>query len=150
MKFDGTGTGFTVGGRGLQTSDGGASWSFMDSASFASHGSPFDMAIRNGVRIIVGEAGSIWRQSATTGLPDNSIKATFNIFPNPVSQTAEIDFGMAVTGTLNVYDMTGKLMQTMEVVGRRATLNVRNMPSGMYTLNLRSADGTMTRNIVVR
>lgn len=150
MEFDGTSTGFTVGGSGLQTSDGGLTWSAMDTASFYGHGSPFDMAIRNGVRIIVGEAGSIWRQGGTAGASILSNQLAATIFPNPASQSAEIDFGKTVRGTMSVYDMTGRLMQTMKVDDRRATLDVHNMPPGTYSLTLRSADGILTKNIVVR
>lgn len=151
MTMDHDGTGFIVGNRNMKTSDAGASWSPVDSTPFYGYGTLYDIASRDGLRIIVGQSGGIWRQTATTSITESKTDLIANIFPNPVSQTAEINFGKNLTnGTMNVYNMAGRLLQSTPVTGSRATLNATPLTPGTYTLQVTASEGTITRHIVVR
>lgn len=151
MVFDGASLGFAIGGAGLTTTDGGDSWSLMDTTGMAAAGDPFDMAIRNGVRIMVGEGGTIRRFGPTTGFATTPGHLDATIYPNPVSQTAEINFGKTLTnGNMNVYNMAGRLLATTPVHDNRATLNAAELTPGMYTLQVTASEGNITKNIVVR
>ncbi|MBX2906090.1 MAG: T9SS type A sorting domain-containing protein [Taibaiella sp.] len=151
IGIDNDGSGFIVGGRNFSTPDKGASWSPLNDTAFYGYGVHYDIAIRDGLRIIVGQSGGIWRQVSTTSVAESKIDIIADIFPNPISHSAEIEFGKTLTrGTIKLYDMTGRLIHSAAVDGNRATLNAANLAPGIYTLQVTADECNMTKNIVVR
>ena len=49
-----------------------------------------------------------------------------------------------------VYNMTGQLVETVEVGQDHCTLSVSAYPAGIYTIQTVTANGVYNRNIVVK
>lgn len=62
------------------------------------------------------------------------------IYPNPATNTIRVATGNN-TETLqaNIYNVSGQVVQHTTVSGKTATLNISNLPTGMYYLKLKGA-----------
>jgi len=73
--------------------------------------------------------------------------------PNPIATTSEIEYSAQGAVTIELYDMTGKLVQVLfdgTVNGAGVlTLDASQLTSGRYNVVLKSAEITLTRNINV-
>lgn len=104
----------------------------------------------------------IYAQSfGTLGGLKTFAKKELSIFPNPVSNTDQINlsYDLAKSGdiTLNVYDITGKLVATpyqgYEIAGNHMlnfTAARHNLSAGVYYLKLSAGDETFTGKISVQ
>lgn len=104
----------------------------------------------------------IYAQSfGTLGGLKTFAKKELSIFPNPVSNTSQINlsYDLAKSGeiTLNVYDITGKLVATpyqgYEIAGNHMlnfTAARHNLSAGVYYLKLSAGDETFTGKVSVQ
>jgi len=70
-----------------------------------------------------------------TGVSNVSLSGnSLNVYPNPVRNEMVITIGGASTesGTISLLDMTGKVLKTQSVTGNKVTINVTELPAGMY------------------
>ena len=67
------------------------------------------------------------------------------IFPNPVKDVLTINYDKAIS-QIDVYDVNGKLVKTFTTVG--STVNVSDLSSGVYMLNLQTEEGLIVKKIV--
>ncbi|MBO4654581.1 MAG: T9SS type A sorting domain-containing protein [Bacteroidales bacterium] len=68
-----------------------------------------------------------------------------SVFPNPVKDVVTINFDKAVS-QIEVYDVYGKLVKTFTTVNN--SVNVSDLASGVYMLNMQTEDGVIVRKIV--
>ena len=61
---------------------------------------------------------------------DNSVR----IYPNPVSDMIHIDLNSAEDVKISLYGLTGNVVKTAAESGTTATMNVTDVPEGMYIL----------------
>ena len=61
---------------------------------------------------------------------DNSVR----IYPNPVSDMIHIDLNSAENVMISLYGLTGNVVKTAAESGTTATMNVTDVPEGMYIL----------------
>lgn len=61
---------------------------------------------------------------------DNSVR----IYPNPVSDMIHIDLNSAENVKISLYGLTGNVVKTAAESGTTATMNVTDVPEGMYIL----------------
>jgi len=77
--------------------------------------------------------------NSNTGI-EQAYNTTFKVYPNPVSNMLNIDWGKSVSqGILTITDLTGKTVQTKYVSGRNMnSLDVTGLVPGMYFLSVNS------------
>jgi ELWxxDGT repeat protein len=78
-------------------------------------------------------------------------KYHFEVFPNPVSDVLNIKYDFNDNNNIEVllYDQTGRLLLTQTINSTQTSLNISDLPKGIYTLKCRiSADEATT--IVVK
>ncbi len=87
---------------------------------------------------VVGRNGTIlkndWKLSA-----DNSPKMTkaLNISPNPMKISSKVKFVEPITGVLNMYNLFGERVKSLDVEDRRdIEISRGNLPSGVYILSV--------------
>jgi hypothetical protein len=94
---------------------------------------------------------SDWSQSinvTTTGINswlDNSV----SLYPNPAKEYVDIrvDGDLTVT-TMEVYDVYGKLINTVNVVDNPTRINVATLADGMYFVRVTTEKGAVTKTFV--
>ena len=67
------------------------------------------------------------------------------IFPNPVKDVLTINYDKAIR-QIDVYDVFGKLVKTFKTVSN--SINLSELSSGVYMLNMQTEDGLVIKKIV--
>lgn len=94
----------------------------------------------------------------TTGVKDLSTRATFRVFPNPISdqQTLQIESNIQENTQLNIrlFDLSGKLLKTAtyDVLAGVHTLPFTpgNLSKGIYILNIVSDHINITKRVIIQ
>ena len=66
--------------------------------------------------------------------------ANLRVYPNPMRDFVNVQCAFEVK-TIEVYDVYGKLFNTMNVMGDQTRVNVSELPAGVYVLCVTDADG---------
>lgn len=74
---------------------------------------------------------------------DNRSQANVNIYPNPTEGRIAIEAEQVVS--TDVYNAMGQLVATF---GATNQIDITNMPAGVYTLRVRTQNGTATQQVV--
>ena len=76
-------------------------------------------------------------------LSNNGTQQVFTLYPNPTNGTLTIE---GVTGYLQmyIYDLVGREVMTYSLTPSKKTIDVSDLPSGMYVVTLRGEDKTWT------
>lgn len=65
----------------------------------------------------------------------------FSIYPNPASNELHINFDESIeNATMEIIDLTGKVIYSDQVNGYQATFDLTEMPAGVYFISLKSGD----------
>jgi hypothetical protein len=74
---------------------------------------------------------------------------SLNVYPNPVKEVLNIKVNgmMKGKGTVMLLDLSGKLIERIELSGEKGELNLGNLSSGMYLLRYRDNEHTETMRI---
>ena len=72
----------------------------------------------------------------------------FTLYPNPTTGTLTIE---GVTGYLQmyIYDLVGREVMTYSLTPSKKTIDVSDLPSGMYVVTLRGKDKTWTEVLII-
>jgi photosystem II stability/assembly factor-like uncharacterized protein len=137
--FSGSDTGFAVGlgGKVIKTIDGGAVWVPLVSGTYRSLNAVHFP--RNDTGYISGEVGTILKTTNGGGYPVgindyNQTANTLCIFPNPTSTTITIE--TPAKGSLYIKNCNGQQLLLQEITEPTATINISNLPSGVYFVRL--------------
>lgn len=92
----------------------------------------------------------------TTGLKTVTQSLAFDLYPNPATQRAQVDFNLEKAGdvTMQVVDKMGKLVYTysepsMNPGEHTFELNTSDFAKGIYMVNIKSAAGSSQKKLVV-
>jgi PKD repeat protein len=85
------------------------------------------------------------------GLENNHMSMTFRIFPNPASEWVEITtpFGLERTSA-KIYTSEGKLILGLSNLYLGQKISVRELPNGIYTMQLLKGDTTCSQTFIIR
>jgi hypothetical protein len=73
-----------------------------------------------------------------------------NIYPNPANNFTVISWDNESVERIEIYNVVGTLVHYENTVGKSASrIEVGNLESGMYFINLKSANGTMTAKLMI-
>ena len=77
----------------------------------------------------------------TTDIPAD---AALTVYPNPAGDLLHIELSGAEIANVALYDLQGRVVETRHgtsLQGGTATVNLRNVPAGVYLLRVRDAEG---------
>lgn len=103
-------------------------------------------------------SGNINYTPSANGIEANSILAnSLNLFPNPANEMATVNFTLEESSavTLNIYDMTGKLVQVVtnndQMLAGDYSMKIETatLPEGAYFITLTSGELSVTRRLIV-
>ena len=73
--------------------------------------------------------------------PD-TVKSTIEAFPNPASSYTNVIIGFDYTsGTANLYDLAGRLLQSFSITSRTVPIDLDGLPEGIYIVNIDTNNG---------
>ncbi len=90
-----------------------------------------------------------------TGIAENNAITGNTIFPNPANTNANINFNLEKAGVvqITVYNVLGESMQTQTINAtsgkNQATLNVENLPAGIYLVQIQIGNQIATKSLVI-
>jgi hypothetical protein len=65
--------------------------------------------------------------------------STVSVYPNPAKDV--VSFVLENDAQVNIFDMTGRVVSSMDMTAGQANLQIANFDNGVYFLNIRYADG---------
>ena len=101
---------------------------------------------------VVSEWSSILTATASNSGIENYIENSITLFPNPANDVVNVECTMNnvqfnVTG-IEVYDVYGKLVNTINVVENPTRINVSGLANGMYFVRVSTDAGVVTKTFV--
>lgn len=81
----------------------------------------------------------------------------FTMYPNPASEMVTVDFnafakpepnGTTVAETLNIYDLTGRIIKSEQLTNASTQINIAQLPAGVYLAQLEQSGYTL--KLIVR
>ena len=70
------------------------------------------------------------------------VKATIELYPNPASSFTNVIIGFDYTsGTANLYDLAGRLLQSFDITSRTVPIDLDGLPEGIYIINIDTNNG---------
>ncbi len=102
--------------------------------------------------ICAGEGESDWSEplyvhTLGTGIA-NRLQNSISLYPNPAKEYIDVRVDeLHVTG-MEVYDVYGKLINTVNVVDNPTRINVSGLASGMYFVRVTTEQGVVTKSFV--
>ncbi len=83
--------------------------------------------------------------SVTQLVADN----TFSVYPNPATNVVNIKSSVNTSiQTVSITDLNGRTVKTNTVSGNEAQINISDLASGVYMMNISSDQGSVTKKIV--
>lgn len=83
-----------------------------------------------------------------TGVDDIASPASFDLFPNPVSQEIHLTLPEGPAGTLHILDATGRHIKTETVRMGTQSTNISTLPAGMYFARIERNGAVSTKQFV--
>lgn len=80
---------------------------------------------------------------------DKISSAEVKFFPNPSSKEVSIDFGVAITGKVEIFNTTGQVVRSTEVVAKKQELvDLSALENGIYFIQITSDEVNMTGKLI--
>ena len=79
----------------------------------------------------------------------NSEADLARMYPNPANTQVTFEFNTNII-SLEIYDITGTLIQTVPVTSKVVKLNVSTFKAGLYYVKMRSADNTSVTKLIIK
>jgi hypothetical protein len=76
--------------------------------------------------------------SIVLGIEDNSVNLKLTAYPNPTNNSLTLNAGNAELSTLNfeLYDISGKLIESRKIISSSETIAMENLPTATYFLKV--------------
>jgi len=102
-----------------------------------------------GLWVALASGGDLVELPTTTLSTDEFELTGISVYPNPASDTININTLEVQNMDLNVYDMLGRSVKTTTLSNTRNAINVSDLSSGMYILELSNDNGRKTVKVRV-
>lgn len=88
--------------------------------------------------------------SATTLGVNDFLSSQLTLYPNPASQTVNLDLPSIITSAIVLFhDYLGRVVSTQEILGSQSTLDLNGLAKGVYYLSIKTAEGTASKTLIV-
>jgi hypothetical protein len=84
---------------------------------------------------------------------DSWIENSVKVFPNPANDFVNVQctmYNVQLGADLHVFDVYGKLVQTVPMTGETTSVNVSGLADGMYFVRVTTDAGVVTKPFVVK
>ena len=84
-----------------------------------------------------------------SSLREVSAKNTFKMYPNPASTQVTISGNEGLVKSVQVFDITGKLVMTNQSNSVQVTLNIENLPNGIFLVQVQTNQGIEVEKLII-
>ena len=92
-------------------------------------------------------SASITAQTTDVGIV-NYLENSITLFPNPANDVVNVQSSMFQVQSIEVIDVYGKVINTVNVIDNPTRINVNGLASGMYFVRVTMEKGTVTKTFV--
>ncbi len=85
--------------------------------------------------------------TTTTGI-ENHLLNSISLYPNPAKEYIDVRVDEFNVTNMEVFDVYGKLISTVNVIDNPTRINVSNLASGMYFVRVTTEQGVVTKSFV--
>ena len=78
----------------------------------------------------------------------SEIQSQFEIYPNPAKDVIQLNVNVDGKKELKIIDLSGRVQLNEVFYAKKKSLNVSELPNGIYFLQLRSKDGNITQRFI--
>jgi hypothetical protein len=90
---------------------------------------------------------AITAQTTNVGI-ENHLLNSISLYPNPAKEYIDVRVDELNVTSMEVYDVYGKLINTVNVIDNPTRINVSSLASGMYFVRVTTEQGTATKSFV--
>jgi hypothetical protein len=84
---------------------------------------------------------------STVGVKENNVLNGISIYPNPSNGIYNLS-GLKVNSKITVYDAIGQIIYTSIITESKETINISNVPNGIYMIQIKSENSIITKKII--
>lgn len=127
----------------MSSSDLGSTWQVYD---FGISGEIYDMVfIDDSTAIVCGLNGFLakWNSNSPMGWLSTSyptINGNFSLYPNPARNKLIVTYDQNVPGLLEIIDMMGAILKTVELTTMSTEIDVSDLPMGIYLVKIKGTE----------
>ncbi|TSJ39785.1 T9SS type A sorting domain-containing protein [Fluviicola chungangensis] len=90
--------------------------------------------------------------NSSLSVTENAANVNVAVYPNPVVGEATIEVNGATASTISVVDLAGKVVYSSNVAEgtSKVSFSTTNFSAGVYTVNVATSAGTVTKKMVVK
>ncbi len=85
---------------------------------------------------------------SNVGIAENSTSYKFDVYPNPFNASLTINITDNIEATVNVSDVTGKIVFTQQLTEMQSTLDLDLLQGGIYFLQISSGNNNSVKKII--
>lgn len=87
--------------------------------------------------------------TVNVGVEEIALEDQLNVYPNPVTDVLNVQWNNTTeTATLSIRDLSGRLVLSERVANGNAVLELSNLSSGNYILELQTTDRTIRKQVI--
>ena len=86
------------------------------------------------------------RSCSTIGVNELSNSLNFSVFPNPASDKLTIECNQKAS--LEILNMEGQIIQTIHNGGKKTTIDLVNLSSGIYIIKAKTDKGITVKKFI--
>lgn len=90
----------------------------------------------------------LWALNTTVGIKDLNTNASMRIYPNPCSEQLFIELSDYTNTTAEILNTKGQVMQSIFLQSISTTIQINNLPSGLYFVHVNSPEGIIVQKLV--
>ena len=87
----------------------------------------------------------VWNEKYI-GLNENNNKSNIEIYPNPAKDNLYIDFNNEIKGNIIITNQLGQVVKKTNIDGKEITINVEDLTSGVYFINVSNQRMKVVKN----
>ncbi len=96
----------------------------------------------------------VWRRpfsEATSLIEENNYSTSFNLYPNPADDIVILNINNinSTDLTLNIYDITGNLVNSEMLKTNKPQINVGALSNGLYVVEIKTTEWTKEQKIII-
>lgn len=93
---------------------------------------------------------NIWVYEGNEPVGVNEVNTTnqISIYPNPANEVITVNISNESLSRIEIYDITGKLVLSQTVRQKKTTIDIKDLNSGMYLMNVISGNAKYSERII--